>query len=257
MPAQPQDHKRKKRRKDEAIGTLSPEQREAFVNMLSEMTIGERSDEAEEGDGDGDDAYRPTAWGFGNAEDLTMPSGQLALVRRPGLQGLMEVGVLRDIDTLTAIVSAEHIARVKRSVSEPLNADEMKKDVAAIQSTVHVVDRVVCHCVLKPTVHMTPNDVTKRDSKKVYADQISIEDKMFIFNYAVGGTRDVERFRQESVAAVGSLVDEPDASDEAERVVRDSGRSDGVVLRPGGDDVRDDGSSGHRQDGPDVKGQDG
>ena len=57
---------------------------------------------------DPNDKYAPTTWGseLGGAEDLTVPSGQTCLVRRPGVQGLMEAGILHDLDTLTAEVLA-------------------------------------------------------------------------------------------------------------------------------------------------------
>ena len=56
--------------------------------------------------------YAPTAWGS-NADsmgtDLVFPSGQVALVRRPGLQGLLKEGILHNLDTLTPFIE-EHSA---------------------------------------------------------------------------------------------------------------------------------------------------
>jgi hypothetical protein len=39
----------------------------------------------------------------------------------------------------------------------------------------------------------------------IYTDEVDFEDKMFIFNYAVGGTRDHSRFRQKLADGVGDL----------------------------------------------------
>ena len=39
----------------------------------------------------------------------------------------------------------------------------------------------------------------------VYADMVDLVDKMAIFNYAVGGTRDLESFREGLDAAMGGL----------------------------------------------------
>lgn len=163
-----------------------------------------------------DDKYAPTTWGSdGNGlEDLVVPSGQTCLVRRPGVQRLMEAGVLRDIDSLTSIVGEEHIKRVNGERS--VNTETLVNDADAIANVLHMVDRVVVHCVVKPEVIMSPNDPTSRQDGVIYADMIDIEDKMFIFNFAVGGTRSVEQFRQESQSPVGSVDAEQDVELPAE-----------------------------------------
>jgi len=63
---------------------------------------------------------------------------------------------------------------------------------------------------------MTLNDMTGRQDDLVYADMIDIEDKMFIFNFAVGGTRDVEQFRAGSLQSLGSMDDVKDVEDNTE-----------------------------------------
>lgn len=164
-----------------------------------------------------DDAkYMPTAWGGSSdgLEDLVTPSGQLCLVKRPGVQRLMEAGVLRDIDTLSAIVNEAHIKRVNGE--KQVDTDSLSGDPEALANVVHVVDRVIVHCVVKPPIKMAPNDETSRKPDVVYADMIDIEDKMFIFQYAVGGTRSVEQFRTELQSAMGSVDAEPEAGGSTE-----------------------------------------
>lgn len=150
------------------------------------------------------DQYEPTAWGSANGglEDLTCPSGQVCLVKRPGIQALMEAGVLRDIDSLSAIIN-EHIKEVEGD--SKAGAKSFLEDEEAVVNIVHVVDRVLVHCVVKPEILMTPNDPTSREPHKIYADMVDLEDKLFIFNFAVGGTRDVERFREQLVERMGSV----------------------------------------------------
>lgn len=161
-----------------------------------------------------EDKYAPTVWGTGGGlEDLVVPSGQMCLVKRPGVQNLIEAGVLRDIDTLSAIVAEKHIKRVEGEDPD-IDTDSLAQDPEAIVNVLHVVDRVVTYCVVKPEILMTPNDPTSRKDGVIYADMVDIEDKMFVFNYAVGGTRSVEQFRQGSVAPVGS-VDTEQAVEEA------------------------------------------
>lgn len=148
-----------------------------------------------------DAKYQATAWGsnLGLAEDLTMPSGQVALVKRPGVEGLIKAGVLNDLDSLTGLVDSTHLNK------GAVNVKSLTGDTKNLENVLHVVDRVVCHVVMKPSVFMTPNDPTRRQAGVVYCDMIDVNDKMFIFNYAVGGTRDFEQFRKESEAAMGSV----------------------------------------------------
>jgi hypothetical protein len=162
----------------------------------------------------GADKYAPSAWGsssIGNVEDLLCPSGQLCAARRPGVEGMMKAGILNNVDALSALVQSEHIQRVEGGA-----ATRDERDVAAtlknllsepnkFNEMVHMVDRVVCHVVVHPELHMTPNDPTSREPGFIYCDMVDLEDKMFIFNFAVGGTRDIETFRKERDSAMGSL----------------------------------------------------
>jgi hypothetical protein len=166
--------------------------------------------------------YTPTSWGssgIGMIEDLTVPSGQLCAVRRPGIEGLMKAGVLNNVDALTSLVEKEHVARHegKPPMDDTVAAvNQLMNDPAKFAEMTHLVDRVVCHVVVNPPLHMTPNDITTRDPNKIYCDQVELEDKMFIFNFAVGGTRDLEQFRSERDGALERLDVQPDVGDSPE-----------------------------------------
>jgi hypothetical protein len=152
-----------------------------------------------------DSKYAPTTWGGGGnvPHDLTVPSGQICLVRRPGLDALMAEGLLGDLDSLTQIVNSAHIERVNGK--DTVNAQSMLKDVKSIENVIHLVNKVVCATVVQPPVFMPPNDVTLRKNGVIYADSVDINDKMFIFQYVLGGTADLERFRQQSQDAMGGV----------------------------------------------------
>lgn len=151
--------------------------------------------------------YAPTAWGsqIGGAEDLTTPSGQTCLVKRPGVQGLMEAGVIRDMDSLSALVDEKHIKRVNGRPTGEVNVQSLTGDTEGLKNIMHVVDRVVCEVVVQPPVSMAPNDPTSRKQGVVYTDMIDIMDKMFIFQFAVGGTRGLETFREQFESVVGNV----------------------------------------------------
>lgn len=152
--------------------------------------------------------YAPDAWvsgGIGGMEDLRVPSGQLCLVRRPGMEGLMKAGILHNVDSLSQIVNEKHLKRVAGKKSNEIDMSSLMEDEEGLAEVMHVIDKVICHCVVKPEVHRTPNDVTLRRPGVVYADMIDLLDKMAIFNFVVGGTRDMESFRSGLDELVGSV----------------------------------------------------
>jgi hypothetical protein len=168
----------------------------------------------------GDEKYLPTAWGSdpeqaGGPVDLELPSGQLVLARKPGLQQLMVEGVLHKMDNLTALVDSKHVRKGKGGRAD-INVQSLLGDQDALANILHTVDRVLCAVVLRPGVQMTPNDPTRRVRGVIYADTVGIEDKMFIFNWALGGSRDIERFRRESEEVVGSVAVGEPVGDETE-----------------------------------------
>lgn len=165
-----------------------------------------------------DDKYAPTTWlsngPLGGSEDLVLPSGQLALVRRPGVEGLMKAGVLRNLDSLTDLVSKNHVARANGR--ERIDVEGLLGDEERMAEITHVMDRVITHCVLKPQIEMAPNDVTNRQPGVVYTDMIDLTDKAFVFNFVVGGTRDLETFRNGLNELSRGVAVGPDLPDEAE-----------------------------------------
>lgn len=161
-----------------------------------------------------DSKYAPTSWGAEVLGDLVVPSGQTCQVRRPGMQGLIAEGILDRMDILTAMVNDQHIERVKKG-RRPDRVNEITSDPAKILEVLNSVDRVVAYIVTQPTVRrpvVTDDEGVERriedDDREpgvIYTDLIDVEDKMFLFNYAVGGTRDVARFREQSDAVVGGV----------------------------------------------------
>lgn len=162
-----------------------------------------------------DEKYAPTTWGGEAFEDLQVPSGQMCQVRRPGVQGLMNAGVLNSVDSLLGIVQNELIPQAEGK--RKIDAKALLDNPEALAEIVHVADRIVTYVVMQPEIHMTPSDITNREAGLIYADMIDLEDKMFIMNFAVGGTRDLEQFRKESQEALGDLDNQPTATNNTKR----------------------------------------
>lgn len=171
-----------------------------------------------------DSKYAPSVWGKPQYEDLEVPSGQLCQVRLPGVQQLIAAGVIDSADTLTTLVDEKHIKRVQgktsgRAPQKEINTQSLMRDPENLKKLFTVIDKVCIHMVVQPTVKSALREVeqdgktdiqvipvTEREENVVYTDQIDMLDKMFIFQYAVGGGTDLDSFREQFQQAVGSVA---------------------------------------------------
>lgn len=158
------------------------------------------------------DKYASTVWGNGGAyQDLVVPSGQLCLVRKPGVEGLIQAGVLNDMDLMTTLVGKEHIERMKKGLPQPpgpvkVNVDTIMEKPELIERFFHVLDRVLCYVVVKPEIIMSPSDRTSRKQGVIYSDMVDMEDKLAIMKHAMSGQQAMLSFRQESAQPVGGVA---------------------------------------------------
>jgi hypothetical protein len=177
------------------------------------------------------DKYAPTAWGSKNSRaatiDLTVPSGQRCRVRTVGVPGLIEAGILANVDSLTSIVATEFVKKDEND-NPIIDIPGITDSEGAIKSIMEVMDKVTCLAVVEPHVYEVPMVHTDPDDEdspliegeriegRVYVDTVDDEDKVFIFQAVVGGTQDLEQFRERVTELVGGLdVVEP-VEDEAE-----------------------------------------
>lgn len=147
-----------------------------------------------------------------SAEELTLPSGQTCRAKRMSVEAMIQAGLLAEADAITAMVT-KHIKKAKGSKGAPAATDvsvgSLMKDPKAIGELVMMLDRLLPHVVLIPTVrlHFTEQKVgqtvvTKRipvadrEPDIIYTDQIGLEDKMFLFDWAAGGLGSMLAFRQ-------------------------------------------------------------
>jgi hypothetical protein len=156
--------------------------------------------------------------------DLTLPSGHVVLAKRRGMDHFLEAGVVPN--SLMAIIQDQiDTAEDKPKKDLKKELEKMAGDQQRMADIVLLANNVVAECVLEPTVRLhtwTAQDVlegivegdqvgkdipgSERDEDIVYTDEVDMEDKFFIFTWAVGGTSNVERFRAERNAV---LVDVP------------------------------------------------
>lgn len=178
-------------------------------------------------------------WGastLGQRTFLTMPSGQTCWAKVVGLQGVLETGVMGEADSLSAFVGKNYIRKVRgakgKADGEAIDAASLMKSPETLKKIVKMVDGLVPYVVVEPSVRchyetiqgedgttdtrmIPPED---RESGYIYTDQIGLEDKMFLFNFAMSGVQDAESFREGSSRAVGHLADGEEVLDSAERL---------------------------------------
>lgn len=166
----------------------------------------------------------------GIIEDIPLPSGNIARVRRVGPEAFLTQGIMPD--TVTPIV--EKAIRSKKGL-KPAKQVELMKDPKQLGSMLEMLDRTLCYAVVEPRVVMPPACAVcgeldtlsvaahqrgdgeppegyhefqplPRVDGTLYADRVDLDDKVFILNYCVGGTRDLERFRREFGDGMASLA---------------------------------------------------
>jgi hypothetical protein len=182
--------------------------------------------------------------------ELRLPSDNVCLVKRPGMQKLLAMGIMPD--SLTPI-AMKHLAAAESggrpvkdgddsSIEQEL-LEQVIGDPAKINELMQTFDKVVAECVVEPKVRVhwytekdeltghipdgykvgddIPDDEDHRgdpedEDTPLYTDDVDDDDKQFIFQYVVGGSSDLERFRQESAAALASAQPGQDVPGSAE-----------------------------------------
>jgi hypothetical protein len=167
----------------------------------------------------------------GNIE-LALPSENTALVRRLQPEAFLTSGMIPDV--LSDMV--QKAIRSKKGLP-PDATKQILDDPKKLRSAMQMMDEITCYVVVEPKCEMPPrcahdmgdkicdeyfdtNDDRhqderhpdyhaftegERDGDTLYVDEVSAEDKNFIFQFAMGGTADVERFRQELSGGMAGL----------------------------------------------------
>lgn len=141
---------------------------------------------------------------------LVVPSGNTAMVRNPGMQVFLAEGLVPNslMGPIQAALNTGKAPTIQSygDITSDMMADMLK-----------MTDAVCVYCVIEPKLTSNRDaagniiDVDDRDEELLYVDEVSIEDKMFIFQWAVGGTRDLESFRKSSAEGLGGLPAVPES----------------------------------------------
>lgn len=169
--------------------------------------------------------------------DLKLPSGNVARVRQISPVAFLDSDMIPD--PLTKVIR-ESIN--EKSGMPPKKMKEISDDPKMLSSTLELFDRVLAHVVVMPDIQMPPAcDVAlkgkpcgqyanqpvhesptksghhayhegEREPGVLYADMVDMQDKMFIFNWALGGVMKLDKFREEFDSTVESLSDVEDVA---------------------------------------------
>lgn len=132
---------------------------------------------------------------------LTLPSGLAVRAKRVDLQVMLAQGTIPN--PLIEVVS-EALERGQQMDPKELVGDKVNLDKVA--EMYELVNSVVVASVVEPRISSVPEDPEDRDDDQLYVDEVEDEDKMFIFQWAGGGTDDVATFREEARASLASLA---------------------------------------------------
>lgn len=121
--------------------------------------------------------------------ELTVPSGKVCLARRASIATFMQKGIVPN-PLLKIVIEA---AQKDKPPSKLL----ANLDRAQIDSIFELYDAAALYCVIQPRLTRVPPQEEERDNDMLYVDEVDLEDKAFIFQWAVGGTADIEQFRAE------------------------------------------------------------
>lgn len=177
-------------------------------------------------------------------QDVQLPSGNVARCRRISPQAFLGGGHMPD--PLSAIVrKAIHTNQGNNPAALEKELSKIADDPETLVSALEMFDRVLTFVMVEPQVQMPPpcdvptptglcgeyanTEVHKnphqsgmhayhegeRDPNVLYADVVDMEDKMFLFQWALAGTGDAAKFREELDGTVESLSNSKDVQDQA------------------------------------------
>lgn len=160
--------------------------------------------------------------------ELELPSGNTCKARGIKPEAFLESGLIPD--PLTAMI---HQAINSKRGLPPAKLNEIASDPKKLTAAMEMFDRALVYCVIEPQVEMPPvctvegcgNLYTggegvhvdrkhpeyhkyqedERDPNILYADVVDMEDKQFVFAWAVGSVSDAKKFRKELADNMGAL----------------------------------------------------
>lgn len=170
------------------------------------------------------DRYAPIpAWTAPMTSDMTLPSGQVVLVRKVQMEDVVELGLLEAMDAFKDIVGKGQVAAKaakKTTKKAQAEAEEksnetlglgLMKDKDKFKTMLKMADRVTVAVVLKPEIKFPPAGLDGKAlpmpdrEPGLYVDQVPFADKIHVFSSIFDGMENLDSFRGESDSGVDSV----------------------------------------------------
>lgn len=132
-------------------------------------------------------------WKGRGGVELELPSGNVCLARKVGITTFIRKGLIPN--SLLGMVQ-------KAQQGRGLDRDEILGDDQRLRDLVEMYDRIVVDVVVQPRVLAAPPEGVAREEDALYVDDVDDEDKQFVANWAMGGVRDLESFREQQTRGV-------------------------------------------------------
>lgn len=132
-----------------------------------------------------------SAWKESAGPLLELPSGKtVKVMQHPSMRVFLKAGIIPN--SLVSIIQSS----LDRGQAPDLASFGATQE--RIDEMFKMIDSIVCFTVEEPDIQLPPDKEEDRDAGVLYADEVEQTDKLFVFQWAIGGTRDLERFRRES-----------------------------------------------------------
>lgn len=151
----------------------------------------------------------------GGAGPLDLPSGNTALVIRPGVMSFAKQGLIPN-SLMGMMNKAADGKLADKDLQKGLG--DILEDPKKMQDMLGMVDAITLYCVVQPKVYpvsrreeimadegLSEDERERQLEELIFIDEVDEADKMFIFNWAVGGDRDLDRFREQQGELMESL----------------------------------------------------
>lgn len=134
---------------------------------------------------------------------MELPSGAFVKVRNPGgMKAFLEAGIVPN--SLMTIVNNALETGTQPDMSK-LSGEDGQMDEKTLNEMLELMDNITIMVVKDPVISPAPGSEDDRSDDELYIDELDTEDKMFLFQWATGGTRDLEQFRSELADGVEHL----------------------------------------------------
>lgn len=148
---------------------------------------------------------------------LELPSGLRMAVRRVEMTVFLRSG---DVPNSLLPIVQEALEKGKDVDMEALVGKPEDVDLGKIEEIYDLMGAVACQTSVEPKINPVPDDEDDRDGDLLYVDELEDEDRMFLFQYAIGGTADLATFRRELESDVATVAKKSESARAAKRPSR-------------------------------------